>query len=126
MLKKLELKGTRDTPEVIFDQENNRFEIKGNSLPEDSTKFFTPIFDWIEKYIQNPNKTTHLICNFEYFNSSSAKMIYQLFIELEKIKETGNEITVSWYFEPGDKLIEEKGQEYQSIMEIPFEIIEIQ
>lgn len=126
MLKKLELKGTRDTPEVIFDQENNRFEIKGNSLPEDSIKFFTPIFDWIEKYIQNPNKKTHLICNFEYFNSSSAKMIYQLFIELEKIKDTGNEITVSWYFEAGDKLIEEKGQEYQSIMEIPFEIKEIQ
>lgn len=125
MLENLEFKGTRDTPEIVFDQIHNRFEISGNSLPEDSSKFFTPIFDWIEKYIQDPNKSTHLICRFEYFNSSSAKMIYQLFIELEKIKETGNEIKISWYFESGDKLIEEKGLEYQSILDIPFEMKEI-
>lgn len=126
MLENLEFRGTRDTPEVLFDQQNNRFEISGNSLPEDSTKFFTPIFDWIEKYIQSPNKSTHLICRFEYFNSSSAKMLYQIFIELGKIKDTGNNIKISWYFESGDKLIEEKGLEYQSILEIPFELKEIQ
>ena len=125
MLTKLEIKGTRDTPEIIFDQKNSQFEITGNSLPEDATKFFFPIFDWIEKYIQSPNKTTHLICNLEYFNSSSAKMLYQIFIELEKIKDSGNEIKISWYFEPGDKLIEEKGLEYQSLFEIPFELKEL-
>lgn len=126
MLERLELKGTRDTPEILLDQENNQFEITGNSLPEDTTKFYAPIFDWIERYIQNPNKSTHFICNFEYFNSSSAKVIYQIFIELEKIIKTGNEIKISWFFVPGDKLIEEKGLEYQSIIDIPFEMKEIQ
>ena len=124
MLTKLELEGTRDTPYIIFDPENNRFEISGNSLPEDSTKFFDPIFEWIENYIKAPNKNTELICKLEYFNSSSAKMLYQIFIELERIKETGNNIKISWHFEAGDKLIEEKGLEYQSILEIPFEMIE--
>jgi len=51
-------------------------------------------------------------------------MLYQLFIELEKIKDLGKEIVVSWHFESGDKLIEEKGLEYQSILDIPFEMIE--
>ncbi len=122
MLTKLEFKGTRDTPEIILDQKNNQFEITGSSLPEDATKFFFPIFDWIEKYIQSPNKNTHLICNLEYFNSSSAKMIYQIFLELEKIKETGNNVKITWHYESGDNLIEEKGIEYQSILEIPFEL----
>ncbi len=122
MLTKLEFKGTRDTPEIILDQKNNQFEITGSSLPEDATKFFFPIFDWIEKYIQSPNKNTHFICNLEYFNSSSAKMIYQVFLELEKIKETGNNVKITWYYESGDNLIEEKGIEYQSILEIPFEL----
>ena len=54
MLSKLELQETRDTPEVLFDPENNKFELSGNSLPEDTTKFFMPIFDWIDEYIKEP------------------------------------------------------------------------
>ena len=123
MLTTLEFKETRDTPEVLLDKKNNQFKIAGNSLPEDSAKFYFPILDWIQEYIKDPNKSTHLICNLEYFNSSSAKMIYQIFIEFEKIKETGNDVKISWYYEPDDKLIEEKGLEYQSILDIPFEMI---
>ena len=124
MIEKLELLETRDTPYLIFDPENNRFEISGNSLPEDSAKFFEPVFEWIENYIKYPNESTNLLCKMEYFNSSSAKMFYQIFIELEKINETGKQMKITWYFESGDKLIEEKGLEYQSILEIPFEMVE--
>ena len=124
MIPNLEIKGTRDTPEIIFDKESNLFEIKGNSLPEDTTKFFSPLFRWISEYIKSPNKSTHLICKLEYFNSSSAKMFYEVFLEFQKIAKTGNEIKISWYFAPGDKLIEEKGLEFQSILNIPFELTE--
>ncbi len=123
MLTTLEFKETRDTPEVLLDKKNNQFKITGNSLPEDSVKFYYPIFDWIQEYIKDPNQSTHLICNLEYFNSSSAKMIYQIFIEFEKIISTGKKVKISWYYEPEDKLIEEKGLEYQSILDIPFEMI---
>ena len=124
MIEKLDIKGTRDTPEITLDAENNIFEIKGNSLPENSINFFTPIFEWIEEYVKTPNESTLLICNLEYFNSSSAKMIYQVFIELGKIKETGNNVKIIWHYESGDVLIEEKGLEYQGILDIPFELIE--
>jgi len=120
MLTKLEIKSTRDTPFVLFDPENNVFEINGNSLPENTNHFFDPILAWIDNYIKTPNKTTHLICDFEYFNSSSAKMIYNIFLELEKINESKNKIHVTWYYEIGDDLIEEKGLEYKSILNIPF------
>jgi len=124
MLTKLEIEGTRDTAYILFDKENNLFEIKGNSLPENTNKFFEPIFDWIEHYLQDPNTDTNLKCDLEYFNSSSAKMIYQIFIEFEKILEHGNDVSISWYFESGDALIEEKGMEYKTILNIPFNLIE--
>lgn len=124
MQTKLDIKETRDTPEVIFDPKNKRFEMTGNSFPEDAAKFFFPIFDWIERYIQSPNKTTHLVCKLEYFNSSSAKMLYNIFMEFEKLNDYGFEVLISWYFEPEDKLIEEKGLEYKGILNIPFELIE--
>lgn len=124
MIEKLDIKGTRDTPEILFDAENNIFTIKGNSLPEDAAGFFMPIFDWVEDYIKSPNDVTHIVCNLEYFNSTSAKMFYQIFIELEKVIEDEKHIEISWHYESGDKLIEEKGQEYQEILQIPIELIE--
>jgi hypothetical protein len=51
-------------------------------------------------------------------------MLYELFIELEKIKDLGKEVKVTWYFDPGDHLIEEKGMEFQSILQIPFQLKE--
>jgi len=124
MIQILEITGTRDTPYVLLDAKNNSFQISGNSMPEDSSKFFNPIFDWIEEYIKHPNNSTHLVCNLEYFNSSSAKMLYQLFVELENINEAGKKVKISWYYDSEDKLIEEKGLEYKSILNIPFEMIE--
>jgi len=125
MLSKLELKATRDTPEIIFNPATSQFEISGNSLPEDTSKFFDPVLDWMEEYVKSPNKNTILKCQLEYFNSSSAKMLYQLFIELEKIKEFGSDVKINWYYEPGDSLIEEKGLEYHSILDLPFEMVEV-
>ena len=51
-------------------------------------------------------------------------MIYQFFVELENIKKIDKEIKISWYYDAEDKLLEEKGLEYQSILNIPFEMIE--
>ena len=123
-MEKLEIKGTRDTPEILFDPENNKFNIQGNSMPEDATAFFENVFSWVEKYVNAPLDDTIINCNLEYFNSTSAKMFYQIFIELEKIQENDKNVKISWYYEPGDRLIEEKGQEYKEVLQIPFELIE--
>jgi len=124
MLAKIEIEETRDTPFIIFDPENNHFTISGNSLPEDATRFFTPVFEWVEEYIQNPNNSTHINCELEYFNSSSAKMLYELFFQFQELSKKGFEVKVLWHYEPGDKLIEEKGSEFQTVLDIPFEMIE--
>lgn len=124
MLTKLEIEETRDTPHIIFDPENNNFTISGNSLPEDSTRFFTPVFEWVEEYVQNPNNSTQINCKLEYFNSSSAKMLYELFFQFQQIAQKGKEIKILWHYESGDKLIEEKGLEFQAVLDIPFEMVE--
>lgn len=123
MLTKLEIKSTRDTPDILFDQENNIFEIKGSSLPENTSRFFEPVFKWIESYINQANTETHLICDLEYFNSSSAKMIFHIFLEFEKLLEKGKKLEISWYHDPEDMLLEEKGLEYKSILKAPFNLI---
>jgi len=63
----INIKGTEDTPDVILDKENEKFEISGRSLPEDVNMFFEPIMDWIDEYSENPlDKTDIVVIPFEY------------------------------------------------------------
>lgn len=123
MLDKLEIKGTRDTPEVIFDPANNQFTLDGNSMPEDAPKFWIKVFDWVAEYVKSP-QNTKLVCTLEYFNSTSAKMLFHIFIELAKIQDLGKKMEIYWYIEPNDKLMEEKGLEFKEVLDIPFFIKE--
>jgi len=124
MLNKFEIQGTRDTPEIIFNPGNKQFEIKGNSLPEDSNKFYNPVLDWLDNYALNPLEETKVICKLEYFNSSTAKVLYEIFFGFQKIHSAGKKVQIDWYYDAGDTFIEDKGTEYKSILDLPFNLIE--
>ena len=113
----LNLEGTEDTPKIILDKHNGIMEISGRSLPEDSTDFYKPVLDWIEEYAQNPNPTTTFVFKLEYFNTASSKLILDVLYALEDIKG----IKVEWYFHDEDEDMEEAGQEFSELVEIPFE-----
>lgn len=115
--------GTEDKPTINFNPQKNIFEISGNSYPEESPKFYIPLIDWISEYSAQPNDHTHVECKFDYFNSLSAKLLYEIFFELQNITKTGNTVTISWYYHPDDLFIFEKGQEYKNVLKIPFELI---
>lgn len=121
MLERFEIKPTEDTPEIILDPENQVFRISGRSMPEDAFAFYSPVFNWLTEYVKNPNEKTEFVCNIEYFNSSSAKKFVELFVILEEINK--DSITIVWYYEPDDTLMETKGMELQSLFGIPFEIV---
>ena len=69
------LEPTTETPKVVLDKEKSIFEFAGNSLPEDVTSFYNPIMEWIDDYMANPNQKTELDLSFDYYNTSSSKMI---------------------------------------------------
>ena len=113
---------TKDTPEIILDKQNNVFEIRGRSLPEDADKFYSPILEWIENYVKDPNPETVLTVDLEYFNSSSIKQLVILFVKLQSIVKTENKVKIIWSYPQNDELIEVKGQELKSILTVPFEL----
>ena len=121
-MEKLELANTEDTPYLLLDKENNKFEISGRSLPEDAFEFYTPIHEWLESYVADPNPSTELVMNLDYFNSSSARNIVEMLFILEKITETGKEVKVTWLYQEEDDVMKSRGEEIQSVVELPFEI----
>jgi hypothetical protein len=113
----LNLKGTEDTPSILLDKKNGIFEISGRSLPEDSAEFYKPVIEWINNYAKEANPTTEFTLKLEYFNTASSKLILDVLSALEEIKG----VKILWYFHDDDEDMEEAGQEFSELVEIPFE-----
>ena len=111
---------TRDTPGVILDPANNKFEMNGKSLPEDVGCFYDPILKWFSSYAENPNEETVFEMKMKYFNTSSSKMLLDILFALEEMGEEGNKVKVNWHYKENDEDMKEAGEEYEDIVEIPF------
>lgn len=115
------LEATATTPKVIIDPINNKFEISGESRPENTGKFYTPIIEWFEGYRADLyfqknsfGKSKKLTINFklEYFNSTSAKFILDIFYSLEKTQKEGYDVEVIWNYDARDTDMKESGEEF--------------
>jgi hypothetical protein len=111
------------TPFVNLDSATGNFEIRGKSIPENSVQFYQPIYAWLDGYAENPAPKTTLKIQLDYFNTSSSKCLADLFKKLEVISKTGKgEASVNWLHDENDEDMQEAGEDYQSIIKIPFQI----
>ncbi len=114
------IKTTDSTPGIYLDKDKGIFEISGNSLPEDVTKFYNPVFDWLRKYIEEPNPSTLLVFKLTYFNSASSKTIFSLLSLMENLFTKGAQVKVDWCYMEVDEDTLDAGKEYASMVKIPF------
>ena len=119
----IKIKGTDDTPNVILDRQNQKLEIAGRSLPEDVTAFYDPILDWLDEYSQDPNTKTIFNFKLEYFNTASSKLLLDVLMKLEDMCDDGEDVLVKWHYPDDDEDMEEAGEEYADIVDVPFEQI---
>tara|TARA_R110002050_G_scaffold270758_2_gene413844 strand:+ start:503 stop:886 length:384 start_codon:yes stop_codon:yes gene_type:complete len=125
-MENLNLEGSAKTPTVKFDSKSGKLELKGRSIPENSIEFYKPLNDWIDGYATNPIGETTVDIKLEYFNTSSSKCILDLFKQLENLNKQGTAVKVNWYFEEDDEDMAEAGEDYQAIIDLPFEMIEVE
>jgi hypothetical protein len=117
----IKIMGTDDTPTVILDAENEVFEISGRSLPEDVTAFYEPIIRWLEDYSSSPNPKTIFTFKLVYFNTASSKLLLDILMKLEQMHEDGKDMLIRWYYPEDDEDMQEAGEEYADIVDVPFE-----
>ncbi|UCH14048.1 MAG: DUF1987 domain-containing protein [Bacteroidales bacterium] len=117
----IKIQGTEDTPKIILDSENEVMEISGRSLPEDVSAFYEPVLNWLNEYAENPNKKTIFNFKLTYFNTASSKLLLDILMKLEEMHENGNDILIRWHYPEDDEDMEEAGEEYADIVDVPFE-----
>jgi len=117
----IKIQGTEDTPKIILDKSSEVMEISGRSLPEDVTAFYEPILNWLDEYSESPNNKTVFNFKLVYFNTASSKLLLDILMKLEEIHEAGNDVLIRWHFPEEDEDMEEAGEEYADIVDVPFE-----
>ena len=116
---------TPKTPEVNFNAENGLISMKGRSIPEHTVEFYKPLHKWIDKYGESPCSMTNIEIFIEYYNTSSSKSILDLLKRLEGIHENGNDMLLKWFYEDDDESLMESGEEFKSMVNIPFELVPV-
>ena len=119
------IEGTPKTPSVKFDATEGTFEIKGRPIPENSVEFYKPLNEWLDNYMQVPLDKTVVNIRLEYFNTSSSKCILDVFKRLEAIHKSKHDVEINWFYEEDDEDMLEAGEDYDSIIKVPFKMIEI-
>ncbi|MDG2369980.1 MAG: DUF1987 domain-containing protein [Flavobacteriales bacterium] len=123
----LSISGSKNTPEVIWDVNEHSFVFKGVSYPENARKFYDPIFNLAKIYV-NDNKESKLnmIIDFEYFNTSTARMLYKIFgLFNEAVLNSGLKVQIDWKYESDDFDMIDSGKDFDFMFkELNFKLIE--
>ena len=114
---------SKRTPWIIL--EPGRIFIMGRSIPENTSDFYRPVFDWISNYSQDYLEKTKIEFGFEYINTSSTKWIFAILKELSEMKELAINARVIWYYELGDEDMCELGFILRSLVECSFILVEV-
>jgi hypothetical protein len=109
----LQISATQRTPELFFDFENQAFHLRGESYPEDVKEFYgQPLLQLEEHLAALEGAELNFTFEFAYFNSSTAKILMNLFDLLDTTAERGNTVVITWAYEEDDDNMEELGEEF--------------
>jgi hypothetical protein len=132
-MQKFHVDPTITTPGICFSPDDNQFYIRGKSSPEDVRTLYYPVLEWIRQFIQEvmegkyPGFTSEnpirFQMDFTYFNSSSAKFIYDILLELKKFAAAGYPVKVEWLYEEEDIDMKEAGSDTSMLVEMDFDLI---
>ena len=132
-MQKLYISPTPTTPEINFSPEENIFIIRGTSAPEDVREMYYPVIEWFKKFTDSiiegstvrftPDNPFILKIDLEYFNSSSAKFLYDIFFELRRFAPAGIPFSIHWYYDEDDIDMKEAGYDISLLVETEFTYI---
>ncbi len=122
----LNIEATKYSPAVRFEPEKRVLQISGESYPENTMEFYAPVFDYLKEYLALP-EAPPLTVNVDliYFNSSSSKILINLFDLLDGAAKEGRDVAINWFYESDDEDNLEFGEEFAEDLEyVQFHLVE--
>jgi len=124
---------TLTTPEIRFSLKENIFRVSGTSRPEDVRALYFPVIEWIKQFADNlidgriekytAENPFRFQVDLKYFNSSSAKFLYDILIEVKRIHSETIPVIIEWHYENDDMDLLEAGNDLSILAEMEFKYI---
>lgn len=134
-MKKLYIKPTDLTPEIYFSPDENIFLIKGSSSPEDVRSLYYPVIEWINVFVDDiiegecirysKSHPLKFQVNFTYFNSSTAKFLYDILLDLKRLIPYNIPVIIEWIYDKADIDLKDAGADIASLAGMEFVYIPI-
>ncbi|MFO7932732.1 MAG: SiaC family regulatory phosphoprotein [Bacteroidales bacterium] len=102
------------------------FKLSGNSILSDPRKFFKPIVEWVDSYLQDPEDVTTIDLKLEYVDTASVQSVFDIMRMFKVLQEQKKELVVNFYFEFDDPELLELGEIMEGRLGIKFNFIEYQ
>ncbi len=112
----------KQMPNIELDPDSGLLTFSGQCYMENADKFFKPVFDWLENYLSTPQRSIVFEMQMDYFNTSSAKCLWEIFIRLERYsKNQQGQVIVRWHFEEEDENTWELFEDFKTEVGLNFE-----
>ena len=125
-MERLNIAATPRTPAIDFDFAAGRLAMRGESYPDDVATLFGPVVAALREHLAAESAAPlHLDIELVYFNSSSAKVLMNIFQMLEEAARQGRPVTVHWYYEAEDETMREFGEDFsEDLKHVAFDLRE--
>jgi hypothetical protein len=115
----LHIKKSQSVPEVTF--QIGSLKISGDCFPEDSVKFFNPILNWIDQYMENnfvkdPKNRTVFESELNYVNTGSRPFVLTIVKQLNDLYKQGHQVDVKWYYYDDEELDENDDIQFNDLI----------
>ena len=88
---------TPKTPQIELKYNSGELSMTGRSLPENASRIYEPVLNWVNNYVIQPQPVTNLRLNVEYFNTSSLLWISKIVRTLTRINNPDYRFIVHIY-----------------------------
>ena len=119
----LNIVATQSTPLITASREAGTVEMRGDSYPENTFEFFTPVITWIDAYLKESAAPLRFKLYLLYLNTSSVKAMMDIFDMLEEAHGTGREVAVCWFYDSENERIADLAEEFKEDCTFTFDIV---
>lgn len=130
LMQKFYIEKTRTTPEIKFSPDENIFSISGISSPEDVRAIYYPVIEWTKIFVDDiiegavkvysSENPVRLHIDLSYFNSSSAKFLFDIITELKRLSAANVPLVVEWFHDEEDTDLKEAGADISQLVGMEF------
>lgn len=120
----MEKQKSGSTPYILIDEKNCYMKFEGESFHENVIEFYREVGNWLETFLKTDFGSFTFDCELKYFNSSTAKLLLNMLMEMDESVCDSRMVRVNWITTADNDIIIECGEDFQEEMEnLQFHIV---